>query len=502
MKTIILNCLSLLQLTLATPTILQRRQDSSAQQKPNLGGGSCMLHNGILWYLGGYQTPRTTTYSNKLLSFNLNTDFNLTNPDWVTSSSSIDSSVRFQYSPSAATDTNNGIFYIFGANSQSDPVSLQPAKGDNKLYSYSVDTAALKALTDNPSSSDPQWRFQHTLNYNQNGNQLIMHGGRYYSSQSGLLTTSNSTYLFDVGKNSWSLISTDGPALYYHYTLIYKNKLYVFGGMGDNQILNNLDNVNIMDLNTKTWTKATLNGPAPLPAIGMSLVLSGSNAASFGGYANDQGQFSGVFLAGYTLDLDNLNWDMKKTDDLQNAVQRAFMCVVTTAQSNYLLTQGEIKPSSTGTTVTNALSSTAQLWNPNTWSLILKNIPTTSSTQNPVNSKIGIILMAVLIPLAFIFITWLTCYCYKKSQAGKSVAYTVNEPVWTDPYEKSNNNSYLNATATNKGTDLTLENDRQIDYDDQMNLDTDLFANPDTVLSASQSQMNILPVNGRRSYYE
>jgi hypothetical protein len=237
----------------------------------------------------------------------------------------------------------------------------------------------------------------------------------------------------------------------------------------------------------------------------MSLVLSGSTAAIFGGYVNLSGAFTSDFFAGYTLNLDKLEWiTPNKNSDIQNTAQRAYMCAVATPQNNYLITQGEVSSNTIGTTVADSLSSSAQLWNYNGWTLISNNIPIAlPSTQNLVNGKIGIILMAVLIPLAFIFITWLTCYCYKKSQAGKSIAYTVNEPVWTDPYEKSNNNSsYLNATATNKGTDLTLENDRQIDYDDPMNLDTDLFANPDTVLSASQSQMNILPVNGRRSYYE
>jgi hypothetical protein len=468
-----------------------------------------MLYNGVLWYLGGYQTPRSTTYSNKITSFSLSTDFNLTNPNWI-DGGSIDSDVRFQYSPSAAIDSDNGVFYIFGAYSQSSTVSLEPTNnGYNKVYSYSVGSntgsSGLKTLTNNPGPNDPQWRFQHTLDYYKNGNQLIMHGGRYFSSQSGQLTTSNSTYSFDIASNSWTLISNGGPAVYYHNSLIYNNKLYIIGGTSDGITINGLDNAYILDLNTKTWTTKKLSSPPSNPRVGMSLVLSGSTAAIFGGYVNLSGAFTSDFFAGYTLNLDKLEWiTPNKNSDIQNAAQRAYMCAVATPQNNYLITQGEVSSNTIGTTVADSLSSSAQLWNYNGWTLISNNIPIVlPSTQNLVNGKIGIILMAVLIPLAFIFITWLTCYCYKKSQAGKSIAYTVNEPVWTDPYEKSNNNSsYLNATATNKGTDLTLENDRQIDYDDPMNLDTDLFANPDTVLSASQSQMNILPVNGRRSYYE
>jgi Rab9 effector protein with kelch motifs len=74
-------------------------------------------------------------------------------------------------------------------------------------------------------------------------------------------------------------------ARYGHSANIVNNtKMYIFGGSNGTQYFNDLY---ILDLESTSWSKPEVSGPAPLPRMGHSSIIVGPNMLVFGGFRYD-----------------------------------------------------------------------------------------------------------------------------------------------------------------------------------------------------------------------
>lgn len=117
---------------------------------------------------------------------------------------------------------------------------------------------------------------------------------------------------FKLSKARWELVEPANaykpPPLTNHLMLVYKNKLYVFGGVYNNEKVSN--DVWCFDPAANKWTQVPTTGNVPPPTNEHSACVVGDKLFVYGG--ND---FSGIiYLLMYVLDLTNFSWQKVLAD--------------------------------------------------------------------------------------------------------------------------------------------------------------------------------------------
>ena len=125
--------------------------------------------------------------------------------------------------------------YIFGGHSKDDGIS-------NELYILTIGKSVLEWKLVDAKGKKPLPRYFHSMNFYEKGHYIIIHGGRNdFRSDSFAL---NDTHIFSLTKLEWHEIilysnSSDFRVLTRcgHSSVIYSNKLVIFGGMNCNNYL-------------------------------------------------------------------------------------------------------------------------------------------------------------------------------------------------------------------------------------------------------------------------
>jgi len=182
--------------------------------------------------------------------------------------------------------------YVFGGVGAS-------KKPDNVLSCFNFETKQWER--DVPQEDEiPCPRYgQTTQLYNR---KMYIHGGNEF-----IITPIGDFFCYDLDKKHWiKLESTGGPsARYYHSSSIHNGKLYIFGGCENKKVFHN--DLYCFDLESNHWKKIDLSPdhPLPLPRGGHITFVIKNRLYLFGGFGED---------GGYSYRDDMFYLDLEKMD--------------------------------------------------------------------------------------------------------------------------------------------------------------------------------------------
>jgi len=130
---------------------------------------------------------------------------------------------------------------------------------------------------------------------------MYIHGGNEY-----IISPLGDFYSYDIDTKTWQkLDSTGGPSpRYYHSSALYKGRLYVFGGCSNKKVFHN--DLYCYDIEASTWRKIELDEKSlPLPRGGHITFVVENKLYMFGGFGDD---------GGYTYREDMFYLDLEKED--------------------------------------------------------------------------------------------------------------------------------------------------------------------------------------------
>ncbi|KAI3404667.2 KEL2 [Candida oxycetoniae] len=177
---------------------------------------------------------------------------------------------------------------------------------DNNFYLFNINNN--KYTIPGHIQNKPNGRYGHTLgviSLNNQSSRLYLFGGQLEND------VFNDLYYFELNsfkspKASWKLVEPKynfkPPPLTNHSMSIYNNKIYVFGGVYNNEKVSN--DLWVFDAEEEKWTQVETSGTVPLPVNEHSSCIVDDRLYIYGG--ND---FSGIIYSSlYYLDLNTLVW--------------------------------------------------------------------------------------------------------------------------------------------------------------------------------------------------
>ncbi|KAK6455979.1 uncharacterized protein RJT20DRAFT_145221 [Scheffersomyces xylosifermentans] len=177
---------------------------------------------------------------------------------------------------------------------------------DNNFYLFNINNS--KYTIPQHILNKPNGRYGHTIgviSLNNSSSRLYLFGGQLEND------VFNDLYYFELNtfkspKASWELVEPlnnfKPPPLTNHSMSVYKNKIYIFGGVYNNEKVSS--DLWSFDAGDKKWTQLTTTGNIPLPVNEHSACIVNDKLYVYGG--ND---FSGVIYDTlFVLDLQTLVW--------------------------------------------------------------------------------------------------------------------------------------------------------------------------------------------------
>lgn len=177
---------------------------------------------------------------------------------------------------------------------------------DNNFYLFNINNN--KYTIPSHILNKPNGRYGHTLgviSMSNNSSRLYLFGGQLEND------VFNDLFFFELNsfkspKASWTLVAPlnnfKPPPLTNHSMSVYKNKIYIFGGVYNNERVSN--DLWVFDADEERWTQVETTGTVPLPVNEHSSCIVNDKLYIYGG--ND---FSGVIYSSlYVLDLNTLVW--------------------------------------------------------------------------------------------------------------------------------------------------------------------------------------------------
>lgn len=132
------------------------------------------------------------------------------------------------------------------------------------------------------------------------GHRMIVFGGTNGSKKV------NDLHILDLGTKEWTKPEFKGtppsPRESHTATLVGDEKLVVFGGSGEGEA-NYLNDLHILDLKTMRWSSPEVKGDVPVPRDSHSAVAIGNKLFIYGGDCGDR-YYGDVDM----LDMDTLTW--------------------------------------------------------------------------------------------------------------------------------------------------------------------------------------------------
>ena len=190
----------------------------------------------------------------------------------------------------------NNCYYVFGG-------TLGDHSKSNELFILDEDRMEWKYLP--TTGAIPSAREGHVALFEELSNKFIVFGGR--SAEGKRL---NDLYLLDLETREWSRPHTDGaiPAAREGASavMVDPSTLVLFGGAGSGSKLND---VHLFNLATNVWTQPLQQGAIPSPRFGTSIYLSDGLLWIHGGKSNF------VLNDTYVLDLETMRWAEVLTDN-------------------------------------------------------------------------------------------------------------------------------------------------------------------------------------------
>lgn len=194
-------------------------------------------------------------------------------------------------------------FIIYGGDTVDTDMNGFP---DNNFYLFNINNN--KYTIPSHILNKPNGRYGHSvgvISLNNSSSRLYLFGGQLEND------VYNDLYYFELNsfkspKASWELVKPlnnfKPPPLTNHSMSVYKNKIYVFGGVYNNEKVSNY--LWVFDATDDKWTQVNTVGDIPLPVNEHSSCVIDDKLYIYGG--ND---FSGIIYSSlYALDLNTLEW--------------------------------------------------------------------------------------------------------------------------------------------------------------------------------------------------
>ncbi|CAX44277.1 cell fusion/morphology, Kelch domain-containing protein, putative [Candida dubliniensis CD36] len=187
---------------------------------------------------------------------------------------------------------------------------------DNNFYLFNINNH--KYTIPSHILNKPNGRYGHTIgviSLNNTSSRLYLFGGQLEND------VFNDLYYFELNsfkspKATWQLVEPVNdfkpPPLTNHSMSVYKNKVYVFGGVYNNEKVSN--DLWVFDAANDTWTQVTTTGDIPPPVNEHSSCVVDDRMYVYGG--ND---FQGIIYSSlYVLDLHTLEWSVLQSSAEKN----------------------------------------------------------------------------------------------------------------------------------------------------------------------------------------
>ncbi|KAI5955724.1 KEL2 [Candida jiufengensis] len=177
---------------------------------------------------------------------------------------------------------------------------------DNNFYLFNINNH--KYTIPSHILNKPNGRYGHTIgviSLNNSSSRLYLFGGQLEND------VFNDLYYFELNsfksqKATWNLVDPlnnfKPPPLTNHSMSVYKNKIYIFGGVYNNEKVSN--DLWVFDVEEEKWQQVNTSGEMPLPVNEHSSCVVNDKLYIYGG--ND---FSGIIYSSlYVLNLNTLVW--------------------------------------------------------------------------------------------------------------------------------------------------------------------------------------------------
>ncbi len=195
--------------------------------------------------------------------------------------------------------------------------NLNPPTQCQFTSEYTTQTWAFNAQCDSyeaiEGSVQPPPRARHVAVLDEDGDRMLIHGGRQREATSGPYDLLNDTWALDLAEDVWTELSTTGGGpspRSSHGGVAVGGKLWIFGGNESNDGLNYgpMDDLWSLDLGSLEWTEHDTTGtPGPRLFHGMTASADGASLYAFAG--GDENAFFGPLFADlWELNLDTLTW--------------------------------------------------------------------------------------------------------------------------------------------------------------------------------------------------
>ncbi len=149
-------------------------------------------------------------------------------------------------------------WYIFGGKTKSESENGI----SNELYILKIGFKILEWIKVNTNGKKPSPRYFHSMNFYENGNFLIIHGGRNDNQSESFAL--NDTYMLNLFNLDWIKIILYSQINNFkiltrcgHSSIIYSNKLIICGGMNNNNYLGSSFLIINLDINYNPIMKST-----------------------------------------------------------------------------------------------------------------------------------------------------------------------------------------------------------------------------------------------------
>jgi len=168
---------------------------------------------------------------------------------------------------------------------------------------YVLDTGTMTWSIPNQSGAGPSPRKNHTSTLY--GKNLFIYGGE------GIKTENHALLILNLEKWEWSYPSQGGEGAPEprkgHSAAIFKNRLLIFGGWGT-RAFEYFDDMWILDLDSLQWFKAKKKGPVPAPRAGHASVVFKDKLFVWGGWGSGSHPWNEI----HYMDVDDFTWLKKK----------------------------------------------------------------------------------------------------------------------------------------------------------------------------------------------
>jgi len=136
---------------------------------------------------------------------------------------------------------------------------------------------------------------------------LFIYGGE------GIKTENHALLILNLEKWEWSYPSPGGAGAPEprkgHSAAIFKNRLLIFGGWGT-RAFEYFDDMWILDLDSLQWFKAKKKGPVPAPRAGHASVVFKDKLFVWGGWGSGSHPWNEI----HYMDVDDFTWLKKKAN--------------------------------------------------------------------------------------------------------------------------------------------------------------------------------------------